>query len=418
MNFCFRSLVAVFGSTAICLTLMAEDAVPTNAGGPKSMAEASIALPEYFGLYAVQRNGKLILLDKPARGLEDAAALSLEGDVEFLLYGKDVNPSDLQLFCNPVVEPGSQRVIQGGRAFSWEDWLQLTTVEAPANFAALISGIPRGATGVTLFAKPISNQPLMFRMIPGSALKRGVYQLGTPEKVWYRFAVGPIPPQRPRPPDSDPPVPTDGTGDDDSSVTDGNRSQFIDRVCPGAVIGEFTHGTRCTGYYGADGKMVDIQLTGVPSTKPFAASKELVHAGVDLSAPEGTPVFSMRDGVVVDVIADRLEKDWKSLGYMVMVAHTRADTGDTWYSVYLHLKQKPLVAPGDSVVAGKTELGLIGSTGSAYGNHVHIEVRWFKDRFNRAWNNIYGKLTPESEKTFDEVSFKALWRDPVAFASP
>lgn len=418
MNSCFRILLAVFGSAAICLSLTAEDAVQADAGGPKSMAEASIALPEYFGLYAIQRNGRSVLLDKPARGLEDAAALSLEGDTEFLLYGKDVNPSDLQLFCNPVVQPGSQRVIQGGRSFSWEDWLQLTTVEAPANFAALISGIPRGATSVKLFAKPISNQPLMFRLVPGGALKRGVYQIGTPEGTWFRFAVGPIPPQTPRPPEADTPVPPDGTGEDDSSVADGNRRHFIDLVCPGAVMGEFAHGTRCTGYYGADGRMVDIQLSGVPSKKPFTARKELVHAGVDLSAAEGTPIFSMRDGVVVDVIADRLEKDWKSLGYMVMVAHTRADTGDTWYSIYLHLRQKPSVSPGDSVVAGKTELGLIGSTGSAYGNHVHIEVRWFKDRFNTAWKNIYGKLTPESEKTYDEASFKALWRDPVPFSSP
>ena len=82
------------------------------------------------------------------------------------------------------------------------------------------------------------------------------------------------------------------------------------------------------------------------------------------------------------------------------------------------MKQKPSVTIGDKVVAGKTELGWIGHTGTAYGNHTHVEVRTFKDRFHPTWKNIYGKLTPEAEKTFDQKTFDTEWIDPLKFTTP
>ena len=191
----------------------------------------------------------------------------------------------------------------------------------------------------------------------------------------------------------------------------------ISIVCPAGKLGEFTNGARCTGYYDSDG-LVDIQLSGVASTEPYEWTKELVHPGVDIVAEEGSPIYSIRDGVVVDVISDKTDDNWESLGYMVIVEHSGAGDVPKYYSTYLHMKQKPTVSIGDSVVAGKTELGVVGHTGAAYGNHVHVEVRTFKDRLHPAWNNIYGKVTPDSEKTFDEKTFETSWVDPVQFANP
>ena len=194
-------------------------------------------------------------------------------------------------------------------------------------------------------------------------------------------------------------------------------SSSISTVCPSGKLGEFTHGARCIGYYDSNG-LVDILLNGVASTKPYDRTKELVHPGVDIVAEEGSPIYSIRDGVVVDVIGVETDRNWKSLGYMVIVEHSGTGDGQKYYSAYFHMNQKPSVSIGDSVVAGKTELGLVGHTGSAFGNHLHLEVRTFKDRFNPAWNNIYGKMTPESEKTFDEKTFEASWVDPLKFANP
>ena len=193
-----------------------------------------------------------------------------------------------------------------------------------------------------------------------------------------------------------------------------NDRDVVGTICPAGQLGEFTHGTRCTGYYDADG-LVDIQLSGVASMVPRERTKELVHPGIDIVASEGSPIFPIGYGTVVDVIDSDSDRNWKSLGYMVMVEHSESPTSPKYYSLYLHMKQKPEVEVGSVVVAGKTRLGLVGHTGAAYGNHVHVEVRTFKDRFNPTWKNIYGKLTPESEKTFDENTFEKEWRDPERF---
>jgi murein DD-endopeptidase MepM/ murein hydrolase activator NlpD len=193
-------------------------------------------------------------------------------------------------------------------------------------------------------------------------------------------------------------------------------SDVVSLVCPGGKLGAFAHGSRCTGYYDEDG-LVDIQLSGVASALPHQRTKELVHPGVDIVAPESSPIHPIRDGVVVDVIDADADRNWKSIGYMVMVEHTGLGGMPTHYSLYLHMKQKPTAKVGDSVVAGKTELGLVGRTGAAYGNHVHVEVRTFKDRLNPTWKNIYGKLTPDAEKTFDQTTFEASWVDPTKFAT-
>ena len=194
-------------------------------------------------------------------------------------------------------------------------------------------------------------------------------------------------------------------------------SSSISTVCPAGKLGEFTHGARCTGYYDSNG-LVDIQLYGVASAKPYERTKELVHPGVDIVAEEGSPIYAIRDGVVVDIIGAETDRNWNSLGYMVIVEHPGTGDGPKYYSAYFHMKQKPAVGIGDSVVAGKTELGLVGHTGSAFGNHLHLEVRTFKDRFNPAWNNIYGIVSPGPGNTFDEKTFESSWVDPLKFANP
>ena len=86
------------------------------------------------------------------------------------------------------------------------------------------------------------------------------------------------------------------------------------------------------------------------------------HTGIDLGAPEGTPVPAARDGVVVSA------GERGAYGNAVEVAHP-----DGTSTLYAHLSRVE-VAPGEQVREGEP-LGLVGQTGRTTGPHLHLEVR-------------------------------------------
>lgn len=94
---------------------------------------------------------------------------------------------------------------------------------------------------------------------------------------------------------------------------------------------------------------------------PFGAGTKM-HKGIDIPAPLGTPIKAIGDGQVA----------WSyyhySAGNWVGVDH-----GNGLYSVYMHMS-KFLVKEGDIVKAGEV-IGLMGSTGSSTGSHLHLGVR-------------------------------------------
>jgi len=94
---------------------------------------------------------------------------------------------------------------------------------------------------------------------------------------------------------------------------------------------------------------------------PFRGSAAM-HAGIDLAAPMGTPIYATADGVV-----DRAE--WSG-GYGNMV---EIDHGKGLQTRFGHLS-RILVHPGERVVRGQ-EIALMGSTGRSTGSHLHYEVR-------------------------------------------
>jgi Peptidase family M23/Putative peptidoglycan binding domain len=86
------------------------------------------------------------------------------------------------------------------------------------------------------------------------------------------------------------------------------------------------------------------------------------HAGIDLPAPLGTPVYSARAGEVVWA-------GWRGdYGFLVTVAHGHGER-----SMYAHLSRMD-VRVGVWIGAG-VRVGLIGATGDATGPHLHFEVR-------------------------------------------
>ena len=86
-----------------------------------------------------------------------------------------------------------------------------------------------------------------------------------------------------------------------------------------------------------------------------------LHTGVDIGAPNGTPVVSAGSGTV---IASRFMGGY---GNCIMIDHGGKVT------VYGHLSSRA-VSPGQSVSAGQT-IGYVGSTGMSTGAHLHFEVR-------------------------------------------
>ena len=87
------------------------------------------------------------------------------------------------------------------------------------------------------------------------------------------------------------------------------------------------------------------------------------HAGVDLAAPEGTPVLAAKDGEVIT--AEYLG----GYGLTVMLRHENG----TQETRYPHLSQI-LVRPGEQIKQGEV-VGLVGSTGNSTGPHLHFELR-------------------------------------------
>ena len=92
------------------------------------------------------------------------------------------------------------------------------------------------------------------------------------------------------------------------------------------------------------------------------------HSGGDFSAKLGTPIRAAADGVVFRVLSDR-DKDY---GYAVVLQHTRND-GSTFYSLVGHMQDPATLHVGDSVSAGQS-IGLVGSTGTSTGPHLHFEI--------------------------------------------
>lgn len=103
---------------------------------------------------------------------------------------------------------------------------------------------------------------------------------------------------------------------------------------------------------------------------------EVVHTGVDIDAPKGTPVLAAADGTVV----------WSGYGFLngnndpddpygqaVSIRHDFGYKGQRLYTVYAHMDRLD-VSIGQVVQSG-TQIGLVGETGNVTGPHLHFEVR-------------------------------------------
>lgn len=91
------------------------------------------------------------------------------------------------------------------------------------------------------------------------------------------------------------------------------------------------------------------------------AIRGLPHKGIDIPAPEGTPILAAHDGTV-------LVSGWNdSYGNQVLL-----DNGAGLSTRYAHMTETA-VSAGETVNAGQI-IGYVGSTGDSTGSHLHLEM--------------------------------------------
>jgi murein DD-endopeptidase MepM/ murein hydrolase activator NlpD len=86
-----------------------------------------------------------------------------------------------------------------------------------------------------------------------------------------------------------------------------------------------------------------------------------MHNGIDLAAPQGTPIVAVHAGTVT------MARYHGGYGYAVIIDH-----GNGVETLYGHASQI-LVTEGQEVSAGE-RIALVGNTGYSFGSHLHMEI--------------------------------------------
>mgnify|MGYP002631238942 CR=1 FL=1 len=122
---------------------------------------------------------------------------------------------------------------------------------------------------------------------------------------------------------------------------------------------------------------IDAQLSKLPMQAPLEdmhvssafgerispiSGEHVHHDGLDLAAPEGTPIRPVRPGIV------RFAGEIDGYGLSVIVDH-----GNGIESLYAHCSE--LAVEKGEAVGYADAIGRVGSTGRSTGPHLHLEIR-------------------------------------------
>ncbi len=163
------------------------------------------------------------------------------------------------------------------------------------------------------------------------------------------------------------------------------------------------------GYFGPDGRSRKRAFLASPLefsrvTSGFAMRFHPIlqnwraHNGVDYSAPQGTPVLAIGDGVV------ELAGRQSGYGNLVQLLH-----GNGKATVYAHLSRIDVHA-GQRIEQGQ-RIGAVGATGWATGPHLHFEFR-----INGQYQDPL-QLARESENAVIDIAARPLFQRVAALAT-
>jgi hypothetical protein len=105
------------------------------------------------------------------------------------------------------------------------------------------------------------------------------------------------------------------------------------------------------------------------------------HDGVDVEAPEGSPIYSVSGGVVIRV---HTNPDTHNYGIHVRVQHR-----DGWKTIYAHLSRIGDGIAQNQVIGEGRIVGYSGNTGNSFGAHLHLGLKkdgeTYVDQNGNAW---------------------------------
>jgi murein DD-endopeptidase MepM/ murein hydrolase activator NlpD len=136
-----------------------------------------------------------------------------------------------------------------------------------------------------------------------------------------------------------------------------NRAVPVETIAP-AEIAQSDHGTNSLE---SPDETLIWPIAGTVNSG-FGARGSGFHDGIDIAAPEGTPVRAVEKGEVI--YSDQI----RGYGNIVIVRHSGGIV-----SVYAH-NQINLVGAGQDVEQGDI-IAKVGSTGRVTGPHLHFEIR-------------------------------------------
>lgn len=93
------------------------------------------------------------------------------------------------------------------------------------------------------------------------------------------------------------------------------------------------------------------------------------HNGIDIAAPEGTPIVAAASGRVIASTMGR-PGNYGGYGNVVVIRHNI--DGKTYDTLYAHMVSRS-VSVGQTVSQGQV-IGGVGNTGDSKGNHLHFEI--------------------------------------------
>ena len=143
----------------------------------------------------------------------------------------------------------------------------------------------------------------------------------------------------------------------------------------------------------------------------------IVHTGIDIPTPEGTPIMAAGAGTVVwagwGLFTEAPKNETDPYGLAVAIRHDFGYKDQQLYTIYAHMSEVKALL-GQHVETGDL-IGLVGETGATTGPHVHFEVRFpnnaFANTYNpelwlappQGWGVLVGRVMDTKEKTLQQV---------------
>ncbi len=116
--------------------------------------------------------------------------------------------------------------------------------------------------------------------------------------------------------------------------------------------------------------------------------RNIVHSGVDIPTPEGTPIMAAGPGTIVwtgwGLLTETPGNQDDPYGLAVAIRHDFGYKDQQLYTIYAHLSLMNVIK-GQHVESGEV-IGFVGSTGQTTGPHVHFEVRFPYNSFFYTYN--------------------------------